>query len=81
MSRTNDWNDWHLFSCVAQLGSFSRAAERLQLPKSTVSTAITRLEQKLGLRLLERSTRSLLPTKTRLLLDGLAQRFVSLETH
>ncbi|WP_159875384.1 LysR family transcriptional regulator [Aquitalea denitrificans] len=59
MSRTNDWNDWHLFGCVAQLGSFSRAAERLQLPKSTVSTAISRLEQRLGLRLLERSTRRL----------------------
>ncbi|BBF86416.1 transcriptional regulator [Aquitalea magnusonii] len=59
MSRTNDWNDWYLFSCVAQLGSFSRTAERLQLPKSTVSTALARLEQKLGLRLLERSTRRL----------------------
>ncbi|RMC95968.1 LysR family transcriptional regulator [Aquitalea palustris] len=59
MSRTNDWNDWYLFNCVAQLGSFSRAAERLQLPKSTVSTSLARLEQKLGSRLLERSTRRL----------------------
>ena len=59
MPRTNDWNDWYLFACVAQSGSFSRTAEQLQLPKSTVSTALARLEKRLGQRLLERSTRSL----------------------
>lgn len=80
MSRTNDWNDWYLFSCVAQLGSFSRAAERLQLPKSTVSTALSRLEQKLGLRLLERSTRRLRLTEAGFhLLEEISPLFTRLE--
>ncbi|GGY21383.1 LysR family transcriptional regulator [Paludibacterium paludis] len=57
MSRTNDWNDWYLFCVVAQTGGFTRAAQRLDLPKSSVSTAISRLETRLGLRLMERSTR------------------------
>lgn len=80
MSRTNDWNDWYLFSCIAQLGSFSRAAERLQLPKSTVSTALTRLEQKLGTRLLERSTRQLRLTEAGFhLLEEISPLFARLE--
>ncbi|HJV06086.1 MAG TPA: LysR family transcriptional regulator [Chromobacteriaceae bacterium] len=71
MNRTNDWNDWYLFACVANLGNFTRAAERLDLPKSSVSTAISRLEKRLGLRLLERSTRHLRLTEAgnRLLQD------------
>lgn len=80
MSRTNDWNDWYLFNCVAQLGSFSRAAERLQLPKSTVSTALTRLEGKLGTRLLERSTRHLRLTEAGFhLLEEISPLFARLE--
>ena len=80
MPRTNDWNDWYLFSCVAQLVSFSRAAERLQLPKSTVSTALTRLEQKLGSRLLERSTRRLRLTEAGFhLLEEISPLFARLE--
>lgn len=55
--RTNDWNDWHCFVSVARLGGFTRAAERMDVPKSTVSMAVARLEQRLGVRLLERSTR------------------------
>ncbi|WP_347333510.1 LysR family transcriptional regulator, partial [Ralstonia pseudosolanacearum] len=55
--RTTDWNDWDTFCTVATLGSFTRAADRLGLPKSSVSTAVSRLEGKLGARLFERSTR------------------------
>ena len=50
-------NDLLIFARVADLGSFSRAAERLGLPKSTVSRRIAWLESHLGERLLLRTTR------------------------
>ena len=50
-------NDLLLFARVAELGSFSRAAERLGLPKSTVSRRLAALETLLGERLLQRTTR------------------------
>jgi len=46
-----------IFTRIVELGSFSRAAERLQLPRATVSNALKRLEQRLGVRLLLRTTR------------------------
>jgi len=52
-------NDLLLFARVAESGSFSRAAQRLGLPKSTVSRRIARLEAHLGERLLLRTTRKL----------------------
>ncbi|MBI5255899.1 MAG: LysR family transcriptional regulator [Burkholderiales bacterium] len=54
-----DANDLLLFARVAEAGSFSRAAERVLLPKSTVSRRIAALEKRLGERLLQRSTRKL----------------------
>ncbi|MBN8489943.1 MAG: LysR family transcriptional regulator [Burkholderiales bacterium] len=47
------------FTHVADSGSFTRAAERLGWPKSSVSHRVARLEECLGARLLERSTRRL----------------------
>ncbi|MGQ7245766.1 LysR family transcriptional regulator [Halomonas sp. V046] len=44
---------------VAELGSFSEAAKRREMDRSVVSKHIARLEQDLGVRLLNRSTRSL----------------------
>jgi DNA-binding transcriptional LysR family regulator len=54
-----DANDLVLFAHVMDAGSFSRAAERTGLPKSTLSRRITGLETQLGERLLTRSTRHL----------------------
>lgn len=52
-------NDLLIFARVAELGSFSRAADRMGLPKSTVSRRITLLEECLGERLMLRTTRRL----------------------
>lgn len=58
-----DANDLILFARVIETGSFSRAAERTGLPKSTLSRRITGLETRLGERLLTRSTRRLAITE------------------
>jgi DNA-binding transcriptional LysR family regulator len=60
---TPDADDLLLFARVAESGSFSRAAERMQLPKSTVSRRIAALEKRLGERLLQRTTRKLVITE------------------
>lgn len=52
-------NDLILFAHVIEAGSFSQAAERIGLPKSTLSRRITHLEDELGERLITRSTRKL----------------------
>ena len=58
-----DADDLLLFARVAETGSFSRAADRVQLPKSTVSRRIAALERRLGERLLQRTTRKLVITE------------------
>jgi DNA-binding transcriptional LysR family regulator len=50
-------NDTAAFVLVASHGSFSRAAQLLGVPKGTVSRRIARLEDHLGTRLLQRTTR------------------------
>jgi len=54
-----DADDLLLFARVVEAGSLSRAAERLGLPKSSVSRRLAGLEQRLGEKLLQRSTRRL----------------------
>jgi DNA-binding transcriptional LysR family regulator len=52
-----DLNDLVYFAAVVNHRGFSPAARALGLPKSSLSRRVTRLESRLGVRLLERSTR------------------------
>jgi len=54
-----------LFTRIVELGSFTAAADDLQLPRATVTHAIKQLEARLSVRLLDRTTRSVRTT-----LDG-----------
>jgi DNA-binding transcriptional LysR family regulator len=54
-----DLNSLVVFAKVVEANSFSEAARRLKMPISTVSRRIAELEDQLGIRLLERSTRNL----------------------
>lgn len=58
-----DPNDLMLYARVVEEGSFSRAGDRLGLPKSTVSRRVAALEAALGERLLLRTTRKLTVTE------------------
>jgi DNA-binding transcriptional LysR family regulator len=50
---------WSVFVRVVELGSFSAAARSLHLAKASVSRSMARLEERLGVPLLQRTTRSL----------------------
>jgi DNA-binding transcriptional LysR family regulator len=56
-------NDLLLFARIVESGSLSKAAERVNLPKSTVSRRLSQLEAQLGERLLQRTTRKLVVTE------------------
>jgi len=51
-----------LFTRIVELGSFTAAADELDLPRSNVTYALQALEKRLGARLLNRSTRHVSPT-------------------
>ena len=57
-----DLNEIAIFARVVREQSFTKAARALGLPKSTVSERVSRLEERLGVRLLERTTRHVRPT-------------------
>ena len=50
------------FLAVAEERSFTRAAKLLNLSTSSLSQSIRQLEEQIGVRLLTRTTRSVLPT-------------------
>jgi DNA-binding transcriptional LysR family regulator len=56
------WSGLAVFAAIVEAGSFARAATRLGLSASALSHAMRSLETKIGVRLLDRTTRSLAPT-------------------
>jgi len=55
--------DLNAFATVAEEGSFTRAAARIGVSQSALSQTIRALEERVGIRLLNRSTRSVAPTE------------------
>lgn len=54
-----DLNELLIFTRVVQAGSFTKAAKQLDMPKSSVSRKVSELEDRIGARLLQRTTRQL----------------------
>lgn len=84
--RREDLADLALFLAVVDEGGFTRAAKKLGLSQSALSHSMRRLEGRLGLRLLTRTTRSVAPTEAgerlietlRPALEGIDSRLASL---
>src|SRR5438128_326676 len=73
-------NDLLAFLAVARERSFTRAAAKLGVSQSALSHTIRRLEERLGLRLLTRTTRSVSPTEAgERLLQTVGPRFEEIE--
>jgi DNA-binding transcriptional LysR family regulator len=71
-----DLTDLRAFARIADLGSISAAARALPAPKANVSRSLVRLEQAVGAKLIERSTRQLRLTDAGVLLQRHARRIL-----
>lgn len=81
MNSAPSFDDLAAFAHVAKARSFTRAAAKLGVSQSALSQTIRALEERLGLRLLTRTTRSVSPTEAgERLLRTLAPRFEEIET-
>ncbi|MBP1859355.1 LysR family transcriptional regulator [Rhizobium herbae] len=79
--KREDLNDMLWFLAVAEERSFTKAAAKLGTSQSTISHTIKKLEARMGLRLLTRTTRSVVPTEAgERLIRSLAPRIEELET-
>ena len=63
MIRPSEFAEYTAFAAVADARSFRRAASLLKLKPSTLSHAVRALEERLGVRLLARTTRTVAPTE------------------
>lgn len=54
---------FRIFTRVVECASFTRAADTLAMPRSSVSAAVAELEGRVGARLLHRTTRKVVPTQ------------------
>src|SRR5436309_7597000 len=78
--RRENVNDLLAFLAVARERSFTKAAAKLGVSQSALSHTIRGLEQRLGLRLLTRTTRSVSPTEAgERLLQTVGPRFDEIE--
>ena len=68
---------YRVFVRVVDCAGFTRAANQLNLPRSTVSEAVRTLEQRLGTRLLHRTTRQVTPTQDGLLFHARCQQLIA----
>ncbi len=59
-----DLNDLYFFAAVVEHGGFSAAGRALGIPKSRLSKRVSQLEERLGVRLLQRTTRQFVVTQT-----------------
>jgi DNA-binding transcriptional LysR family regulator len=57
------WSDLSIFAAIADAGSFTAAAKKLGVSASALSHSMRAMEERLGVRLLNRSTRSSAPTE------------------
>ncbi|WP_413723098.1 LysR family transcriptional regulator [Sodalis sp. RH23] len=79
MPRDN-YSDLLVFIAVAREKSFTRAAAQLGMSQSALSHTMRSLEERMGVRLLTRTTRSVSPTEVgQRLIDRIAPRFEEIE--
>ncbi|RAX37339.1 LysR family transcriptional regulator [Rhizobium tropici] len=79
--KREDLNEMLWFLAVAEERSFTKAAAKLGTSQSSISHAVKRLEARMGLRLLTRTTRSVVPTDVgERLIRSLAPRLAEIDT-
>lgn len=77
----DNFNDLYYLIIVARERSFTRAAAKLGVSQSALSHAIRGLEERLDVRLLTRTTRSVAPTEAgERLINSISPRFDDIET-